>query len=67
MLGTVDVEFLPVDPHQLAGAVRIIVVDTDRQPVHPGLTGAGRRAALRHREPGELAVIVDVEVRPQAC
>ena len=53
-------------PHQLAGRRRnIVVVDSDRQPVHPGLTGTRRGAALCHREPGELTVGVNVEIRPQ--
>ena len=60
-----DVEFFAMRPHQLAAAV--VVVDADRQPVHPGFARAGRGAALRHREPGERAVGVDVEVRAQAC
>ena len=48
---------------QLAAAV--VVVDADRQPVHPGLTGARLRAALGDREAGEPPVGVDVEVGAQ--
>ena len=38
---TFDVELLAVRAHQLAGAV--VVVDSDREPMHPGLPGARLR------------------------
>ena len=44
---------------------RSVVVDAYRQPVHPGLSGTGRRTALPDREPGESARVVDVEISPQ--
>ena len=62
---TFDVELFPVGADQLAAAV--VVVDSDRQAVHPGLTGARLRAALGDREAGEPAVGAEIEVGRAAC